>query len=293
MKKTLIALAAVAVSTASFAQATIYGVLDVGIVNDGTDTNFTSGVNGTPRIGFKSTEDLGGGLKAAFVIETGFSTATEAATKIGDRGARLSLTGGFGTVEAGSSILSASFFARAATDPTGTNNYAIAAYAGATRNDYSYNYTSPNMGGAVVRYSTVLSADNTIATDVALTDISVVYTAGALTIGAASADNGYTDGDGSSIGAAYDLGVAKVFANRVTTGATSTVAKLKYSSFGFSAPMGAVTVQADFRSTDDADADKKMLAAVYSLSKMTSITAYTSKVQGADASYGIGMRTNF
>jgi len=286
MKKTLIAMAAVAVAGVASAQVTIYGVVDAGIVNDGTDTSFASGVNGTPRIGFKGTEDLGGGLSVAFTVETGFSNAAESATSIGDRGARVSMSGGFGTVELGSSILSASFFARAATDPTGTNNYAIATYAGATRNDSSINYTSPNIGGAVVRYSTVLSADSTN-TD-AVQDISVAYTAGALTIGAASNDDGGTTGKGKSIGIAYDMGMAKVFGNSVTT-----VAQVKTTSFGLNVPMGAMTLEADFRTTADADVDANMVAAQYALSKATKVTVYRTKIQGSDATMGVGLRHNF
>jgi len=286
MKKTLIAMAAVAVAGVASAQVTIYGVVDAGITNDGTDTSFASGVNGTPRIGFKGTEDLGGGLSVAFTVETGFSNAAESATSIGDRGARVSMSGGFGTVELGSSILSASFFARAATDPTGTNNYAIATYAGAARNDSSINYTSPNIGGAVVRYSTVLSADSTN-TD-AVQDISVAYTAGALTIGAASNDDGGTTGKGKSIGIAYDMGMAKVFGNSVTT-----VAQVKTTSFGLNVPMGAMTLEADFRTTADADVDANMVAAQYALSKATKVTVYRTKIQGSDATMGVGLRHNF
>ena len=286
MKKTLIAMAAVAVAGVASAQVTIYGVVDAGIVNDGTDTSFASGVNGTPRIGFKGTEDLGGGLSVAFTVETGFSNAAESATSIGDRGARVSMSGDFGTVELGSSVLSASFFARAATDPTGTNNYAIATYAGATRNDSSINYTSPNIGGAVVRYSTVLSADSTN-TD-AVQDISVAYTAGALTIGAASNDDGGTTGKGKSIGIAYDMGMAKVFGNSVTT-----AAQVKTTSFGLNVPMGAMTLEADFRTTADADVDANMVAAQYALSKATKVTVYRTKIQGSDASMGVGIRHNF
>ena len=286
MKKTLIAMAAVAVAGVASAQVTIYGVVDAGLVNNGTDTNFTSGVNGTPRIGFKGTEDLGGGLSVAFTVETGFSNAAESATSIGDRGARVSMSGGLGTVELGSSVLSASFFARAATDPTGTNNYALATYAGAVRNDSSINYISPNIGGAVVRYSTVLSADSTN-TD-AVQDISVAYTAGALTIGVASNDDGGTTGKGKSIGIAYDMGMAKVFANSVTT-----VAQVKTTSFGLNVPMGAMTLEADFRTTADADVDANLVAAQYALSKATKMTVYRTKIQGSDASMGVGIRHNF
>ena len=279
-------MAAVAVAGVASAQVTLYGVMDAGITNDGTDTSFASGVNGTPRIGFKGTEDLGGGLSLAFTVETGFHSGAETATSIGDRGAHLSLSGDFGTVQLGSSVLSASFFARAATDPTGTNNYAIATYAGATRNDSSINYTSPNIGGAVVRYSTVLAADS--ANTDAVSDISVTYSAGALTIGAASNDDGGTTGKGKSIGIAYDMGMAKVFGNSVTT-----VAQVKTTSFGLNVPMGAMTLEADFRTTADADVDANMVAAQYALSKATKVTVYRTKIQGSDATMGVGLRHNF
>jgi len=280
-------MAAVAVAGVASAQVTLYGVMDAGITNDGTDTSFASGVNGTPRIGFKGTEDLGGGLSLAFTVETGFHSGAETATSIGDRGAHLSLSGDFGTVQLGSSVLSASFFARAATDPTGTNNYAIATYAGSARNDNSFNYISPNIGGAVVRYSTVLAADS--ANTDAVSDISVTYSAGALTIGAASNDDGGTTGKGKSIGLAYDFGTAKVTANSVTTAAT----QVKTTSFGFQIPMGALSLEADFRNTADADVDANMFAAQYALSKATKMTVYRSKIQGSDATMGLGIRHNF
>lgn len=89
MKKTLVALAALA-ATSAFAQSsvTLYGVFDAGY-SDNTKT-----INGvkygqkavtynnyaTSRLGFKGTEDLGGGMKANFVIETGLSSNTTTGT---------------------------------------------------------------------------------------------------------------------------------------------------------------------------------------------------------------------
>jgi predicted porin len=80
MKKSLIALAALAtVATAAQAQSsvTVYGVMDLGLTtatNVGTNKQTVTGIsNGglsTPRIGFRGTEDLGGGLKANFNLET-------------------------------------------------------------------------------------------------------------------------------------------------------------------------------------------------------------------------------
>lgn len=89
MKKTLIALAAVAATTGAFAQSsvTIYGLVDAGISNSiaskkiqnsGADADPETGIdNAAPsRIGFRGSEDLGGGLKAIFRLEHRFNVDT-------------------------------------------------------------------------------------------------------------------------------------------------------------------------------------------------------------------------
>ena len=83
MKKTLM-VAALAGVFASAAQAqssvTLYGLIDAGITytnNQQGHSNWqmTSGqVNGS-RFGLRGSEDLGGGLKAIFTLENGFSIA--------------------------------------------------------------------------------------------------------------------------------------------------------------------------------------------------------------------------
>jgi len=83
MKKSLVALAALAVSGAAMAQATIYGRTDIGYGvkatqnGDGSSnwkqTGIMDGANAGSRIGFRGTEDLGGGMKAHFVTEQGIS----------------------------------------------------------------------------------------------------------------------------------------------------------------------------------------------------------------------------
>lgn len=130
MKKSLIALAALA-ATSAFAQSsvTMYGNIDVGY-----GTNKTTNLNGTvatkssgvmdgsyagSRIGFRGTEDLGGGLKANFVIEQGFApTAADGFNKRtgsafhqvdnagtystgNNRQSFVGVSGGFGEIRAG------------------------------------------------------------------------------------------------------------------------------------------------------------------------------------------------
>jgi predicted porin len=55
---------------------TIYGIVDAGIVSErggsaGSVTKVTSGVGSQSRLGFRGTEDLGGGLSAIFQLEAG------------------------------------------------------------------------------------------------------------------------------------------------------------------------------------------------------------------------------
>ncbi len=84
MKKSLLALAALsAFAGIAHAQSsvTIYGLVDAGVVSErggpaGTVTKLTSGVQSGSRIGFRGTEDLGGGTSAKFVLETGIAVDT-------------------------------------------------------------------------------------------------------------------------------------------------------------------------------------------------------------------------
>lgn len=109
MQKKIIALAVAALaSSAAFAQTnvTIYGVVDLGqsfVKSSGTANNqATVGRldSNSSYIGFKGVEDLGNGLKAIFQYESGFAADTAGAIA-GGRDTFIGLTGGFGTVVAG------------------------------------------------------------------------------------------------------------------------------------------------------------------------------------------------
>ena len=114
MKKSLIALAALAAVTAASAQSsvTISGalVLGVGATEIGTASSDLQIGRQTGNIQFAGTEDLGGGLKAGFQLQTAIGavatsdTTTSIAanrTILGDRAANITLTGDFGGVLVG------------------------------------------------------------------------------------------------------------------------------------------------------------------------------------------------
>jgi predicted porin len=131
MKKTLVAVAAIFAVTGAMADATIYGVMDQAIQSDkvtlgttaaNTKRGLTSSLNGGSAVGFKGSEDLGGGLKASFLIELGLepsdqynnysattarslsaiaSTDDSFSNGIGNRQSFLGLEGGFGSINLG------------------------------------------------------------------------------------------------------------------------------------------------------------------------------------------------
>jgi len=91
MKKTLITLAVLAAAT-GVAQAqssvVIYGTVDAGFVSErggkaGNTNKLDSGVASASRLGFKGTEDLGSGLSALFVLESGFNVDSGTQDKAG------------------------------------------------------------------------------------------------------------------------------------------------------------------------------------------------------------------
>jgi Outer membrane protein (porin) len=112
MKKSLLALAALgAFAGVAHAQSsvTLYGIIDEGF-NINTNSggkhlyNLSSGVLQGSRFGLRGTEDLGGGLKAIFVLENGFDVNNG---KLGQGGlmfgrqAYVGLSSQFGTVTLG------------------------------------------------------------------------------------------------------------------------------------------------------------------------------------------------
>ncbi|RZL87922.1 MAG: porin [Variovorax sp.] len=195
MKQFLVALAATAVASVGSAQSsvTVFGVVDVaasGYYNK-SDNLFggsatasrtaltNSGYNGS-RLGFRGTEDLGGGFAASFWFEgslnnddgTGTSSATIGGTSVATGGqnwqrrSTVSLSGGFGEIRLGRDY-TPTFWNDTVFDPFGTNGVGTNLIStangfnssGATTNGFSANpnyvrasnsigyFLPPNLGG--------------------------------------------------------------------------------------------------------------------------------------------------
>jgi predicted porin len=132
-KKSLLALAVlgtIAGSACAQSNVTIYGIVDAGLLytnnqptgnGTGSATGMISGGLSPTIIGFKGSEDLGGGLKVGFALEDDFWTTTGNGGIFGGlfaRQANVSLSSGVGTLTLGRQY-SPAVLAFAATDPRG------------------------------------------------------------------------------------------------------------------------------------------------------------------------------
>lgn len=137
MKKTLIALAAVAATGAAFAQSTVTlsGTFDLSVQNAKNDVAKATSVakNGmaSSRVQLAGTEDLGGGMNANFTCDTtlspnagvAYASATASATattSFCDRIGLVGAQGGFGRVDLGGDY-TPMFRVTGIADPFGTN----------------------------------------------------------------------------------------------------------------------------------------------------------------------------
>jgi len=212
MKKSLIALAVLAASGAAMAQSsvTLYGKVDnLAVISDvkgkPSQTLIQSGGGGGSRWGMKGSEDLGGGLKANFILESGFSGDTGASAQGGllfGRQAWVGVSGGFGDVQVGrvrtvAHIVSGDFqgmLDSAALAPLNQigrvqdNGGAGALGLGnvaTLRLNNGISYTTPKMSGFSARAQYALGENNAAGTDAdAAYAFSVSYAGGPLAVGA-------------------------------------------------------------------------------------------------------------
>jgi predicted porin len=315
MKKTLLvaAIATLAAGTAAAqSNVTIYGRVNLTAERQDRDGDKTSVLqNNASRIGFRGTEDLGGGLKAGFVLEHGFNadTGTQTQGAFWARQSELNLGGTWGLLRLGN-FTSEAYYATADyismhNHDTGTSSDALYAYLGRNVNKIGYRLPELMKGlQAEVGYQIKETAASNII------DLAVNYDAGPLHLGF-----GYEkDGRGSAPNAnqwavrgLYELGAITVGAyyqrdkNGYAAGNRNNFRLSGMYTMGaseFHANIGRANSYSD---VDDSSATQWTLGYNYNLSKRTKVYGFYTKLNdGAAGVYGgdfnsfaVGMRHNF
>ncbi len=297
MKKTLIALAAVAATGAAFAQSsvTLTGAYAFGYETQETAAGVKTGGIGTDTAALKLTavEDLGGGLKATAVVSAGGLSRGSA---VGGEDASLSLAGGFGTVilrtfeSAGQGIT-----ARAAAGAPGYDLHGRVFSANSNIDQLVYNL--PKFGDIAVGLNYVDRGNPSVGLNSGTTGaasgqpsfgVSAGYKVGAIDAGidftswTRKDDAAVTSNNASSrvrISGNYNFGAVKVGAGYSKLDRTGANNSTTETLLGLSAPMGAVTVGATYGSSKGTAASTTAektgytLGLGYDLSKRTNIGA--------------------
>ncbi len=303
----------------ALAQSTVqlYGLVDLSVGQFQTAgglkvKRLDSGNMSTSYIGFKGTEDLGGGLKAGFTLDAFLLADSGGASRVPGvdafwaRNANVSLSGGFGNLRLGrmgpplfvSTLLFNAFGDSFGYSPA-IRQYYAAPYGTPLVGDSGWNnaigYTSPRMGGLTA--TVMVAAGEGAATSKGRnTGANLLYFGGPLALSAAwqkvqsqgtlgrpiSAFPGFSSQTAYQVGGSFDAGAVKFFAQygRISTDAASDV-KATNTHAGVSVPLGAGKLLAQYgRSKLDflpptADKTSQMLTLAYDyyLSKRTDLYA--------------------
>lgn len=325
MKKSLVSLAVLgAFASAASAQTsvTLYGIVDAAVsyvsnapltaTTAGSKTTIDAGQLATSRWGFKGSEDLGGGLKANFALESTLANDTGAggttfgptlaSSSLFDRISTVGLSGGFGSVNLGRQnmlgvdsvgLADPIGFAHAGTNPNvmfsalnqnsfggaGTNDGGSA-----LRQNNSIKYLTPTFSGfgAAAMYGFGEKADSNANT---YKGLSGYFSSGAS--GAALAYAKLTDATGKDLtlvggGAKYAMSPVTLKATYVQSKSDVTNRKLAVTGLGIDYAMSAATTltgayyntKSTGMTTADGKSDLFVVLGKYALSKRT--TAYAS-----------------
>jgi len=292
MKKTLIAMAAVAVAGVASAQVTITGAVAFGFAGDTTTAGVSTsgyGIDGS-SLTFDAKEDLGGGLTVStnFGMENFNENGTVSGTK-----ASLTVAGGFGSVSMSSSEGGDFLPIDGLTaNSNGTDADRIT-------------YTSPSINGFTLQVTAqdaiqgstfVTGADGAACTvndgdcdgPSKATTYAVNYTDGPLSVDAVFADfSKHASIDKrTGVKATYNLGIASVMYGQLTQ-TNIGAANNTESAISVTVPMEALSLtvaSAKSKTAGSAAKSGTAVTASYALSKRTSIAYYNEAYESTGAS---------
>jgi predicted porin len=309
MKKTLFALAALgAFAGAASAQSsvTLFGTLDVGVRylknGDVKQKQLATDGNANSVIGVRGVEDLGGGLKAGFWLESQVNpdTGTADASRFWQRRATVSLLGNFGEVRLGRDQ-TPTWTAFADGDVFGTNGVGDASRTYAVlggvstkdRADNMVQYFLPNTLGGFYGSAAAAAGEGTagkkyvggrLGWQQGPADVSVAY---------GQTEVLSEDFKVAVISGSYDFNVVKLYGSFQQTQYSD--AKDRHFTVGAGVPVGNGTFKASYSKIDgrgsisDRDADQFAVGYVYDLSKRTALyTTYGYIKNKGSAAYTVG-----
>jgi predicted porin len=322
MKKSLIALAvlgAYAGVASAQSSVTMFGILDVGynyIDNSGGKMHrLANDQNTTSRFGVRGVEDLGGGLKAGFWLESQLSPDNGSSqTAFWARRSTVSLLGGFGEVRLGRDFVPtytswADYAVFSTNGSAGSNIFNTSdavAVAGtnaatATRASNLVSYFLPSGLGGLIGQFSAAAGENTAGSKYYGGRLG--YAAGPFSaqVGYSTTEVGVVAGDDEfvrwTVGGSYDAGVVKVMAYYIQSEIASR--EQKGYEVGVSAPIGAGLIRASYQSIDMegtpvvGEADRIALGYVHNLSKRTALYATISQIDNdGGATFNVGGNGN-
>ncbi|HEY9222840.1 MAG TPA: porin, partial [Variovorax sp.] len=320
MKKTLIAVAALTAAAGAFAQSTvtIFGVLDTSVAHISSGgskvTGLSNGGLSSSRLGFRGTEDLGGGLAAGFWLEGGLAVDNGNSGGYGlERRSTVSLSSNtFGELRLGRDKVPAylnieTFDPFGDTGVGGVNGSNLVGSAsgavgtaegsGPKRTSNGINYLLPaKLGGfyGQVQYAFGEQVDTPAITNESLRDSAgfrIGYAAGPLNValGYGQVRGGTTTADvdyrATNIGASYNFGFVKPMVLIATERGNGR--KVELYEVGATVPVGAGEIRAAYsmykrKDISDADSNRFALGYGYNLSKRTQLYATVARVDNDD-----------
>jgi predicted porin len=307
MKKSLVALAALAVVGAASAQSsvTLFGVVDATLAYGSGDvsnkTQLTNSGYNSSRLGFKGVEDLGGGMKAGFWLEAGVNndngsfgatnlynqaagtTATGGGGMTFNRRSTVSLMGNFGEIRLGRDY-TPQFWSETVYDPFGTNGVGTTRTLGpggvtAVRASNSFAYLSPAMGGFGVWVQGYMGENASNAVNSSAGNggaIRITYDGGPLSAALAFSQTNVASGldlKSTNIGISYNLGMATLEGLVTKETQDNWADDANGYLLGALVPMGPGTIRVAFSGIKQGDykTDQFAIGYVYDLSKRTSL----------------------
>ena len=334
-KKIVAGAALLALAAAAQAQVKVYGYVELGVgsykaAGGKSTTEVSSGNMMTSFIGFAGSEDLGGGLKAEFTLEsfiapdTG-STLTNNAGNFWGRGSNIALSGGFGKLALGqydtplfvaglsyNPFGSSMFFS-----PTMRHYYGLGTGVGATDNSLtadtgwvnSVTYETPNLGGFTATLQWSPKESSTAGTKDSFT-LGAAYNAGPLSLMGVYASHGVTDANTAyagkqkvySLNASYDFSVVKAFFQYTDVDNSDTTVDDTLFQVGATVPVSAagnVLISYGQLKEDTTDLKNKIFSVGYdhSLSKRTGVYVALTNEKATDLkganTFAVGLRHAF